>query len=357
MPTPTIDKKLLPLLDATEHEIEGHIEELVCGYAQPIIRQIVDYKLRFRSGSAVTGESYSAEDVYGDVVVRLVARLTELAADPERRPIANLRGYIATTTYNACDDYLRRKYPRRHSLKNRLRYLLSRDPQFVLWEMADRGFMSGLASWTGRPTSYDALRFEALCSSPSDSLWADLKGADVQKPDLSVAVKAILTYVGGPIEFDDLVGIIADLTGATDSQTEPRQFQPDRYPGRLIDEKADSLLATEDAAESVRRVWSEICDLPQRQRAALLLNLRDPEGDALIALLPALRVATLKEIAAVLEMKPEELAALWDKLPVDDLFIGELLGVTRQQVINLRKSARERLARRMKDVSAARPAV
>jgi hypothetical protein len=40
------------------------------------------------------------------------------------------------------------------------------------------------------------------------------------------------------------------------------------------------------------------------------------------------------------------LSALWDQLPLDDLSIAARLGVTRQQVINLRKAARARLARR-----------
>lgn len=38
----------------------------------------------------------------------------------------------------------------------------------------------------------------------------------------------------------------------------------------------------------------------------------------------------------------------WNELPLAATMIAELLGETRQQVINLRKSARERLARRMK---------
>jgi hypothetical protein len=44
----------------------------------------------------------------------------------------------------------------------------------------------------------------------------------------------------------------------------------------------------------------------------------------------------------------EEFANLWNELPLEDASIASLLGVTRQQVINLRKSARERLTRRMK---------
>jgi hypothetical protein len=47
-------------------------------------------------------------------------------------------------------------------------------------------------------------------------------------------------------------------------------------------------------------------------------------------------------------MPVERLASLWNDLPIEDVEIAEHLGVTRQQVINLRKVARERLARRMK---------
>ena len=46
-------------------------------------------------------------------------------------------------------------------------------------------------------------------------------------------------------------------------------------------------------------------------------------------------------------LRAEELAGMWNSLPLDDRGIAERLGITRQQVINLRKSARARLARRM----------
>jgi hypothetical protein len=43
------------------------------------------------------------------------------------------------------------------------------------------------------------------------------------------------------------------------------------------------------------------------------------------------------------------LRTLLTRLPLDDLTIAARLGLTRQQVINLRKSARLRLARRLRD--------
>ena len=59
-----------------------------------------------------------------------------------------------------------------------------------------------------------------------------------------------------------------------------------------------------------------------------------------------LGVASFREVAAALEMTPQELAEVWNRLPLEDREIAARLGVDRQQVINLRSTARERLARR-----------
>jgi hypothetical protein len=100
--------------------------------------------------------------------------------------------------------------------------------------------------------------------------------------------------------------------------------------------------------ERLRELWQELQQLPVRQRIALLLNLRDAEGQGMIASLPLTGVATMRQIAAVLEMPAAELAALWRDLPLDDQRIALRLQLTRQQVINLRKSGRDRLARRLR---------
>jgi hypothetical protein len=47
----------------------------------------------------------------------------------------------------------------------------------------------------------------------------------------------------------------------------------------------------------------------------------------------------------------DKLAEIWNDLPLDDLRIASMLGVSRQQVINFRKSARVKLSRRMKDLA------
>jgi len=56
----------------------------------------------------------------------------------------------------------------------------------------------------------------------------------------------------------------------------------------------------------------------------------------------------VRQLAGALEINPERLAEMWNDLPIEDTRIADLTGLTRQQVINARKSGRERLARRLK---------
>jgi hypothetical protein len=98
----------------------------------------------------------------------------------------------------------------------------------------------------------------------------------------------------------------------------------------------------------LQRLWEELQQLPRNQRAALLLNLKEANGFSCITLFPATGIATLRQLAVAVEMSAESFAELWNELPLEDARIAELLGLTRQQVINARKSGRERLARRLK---------
>jgi len=117
--------------------------------------------------------------------------------------------------------------------------------------------------------------------------------------------------------------------------------------GRLPDPAPDAALALERRTH-LSLLWQEIRQLPQRQAVALILHLRDGQGSAAVALLPLTGIASLRDVARVTGLEPERLAEIWNRLPLEDSAIAGLLQVTRQQVINLRKSARERLARRMR---------
>jgi hypothetical protein len=80
----------------------------------------------------------------------------------------------------------------------------------------------------------------------------------------------------------------------------------------------------------------------------LLLNLKDASGRGCITLFPATGIASISQLASALEFNVETFAELWNELPLEDARVAELLKLSRQQVINARKSGRERLARRLK---------
>jgi hypothetical protein len=171
------------------------------------------------------------------------------------------------------------------------------------------------------------LLLESLPGSPLPAA----PGWNLTAPALADLVARIFRWVGEPLRFGELVEIVAGLTGIGDRKD-----------------------ADEDAEELLERIPDPRAgDPPDLDRTAYLrrLNLRDPQGRGAIALLPLTGVASMREIADALGMPALRFAELWNRLPLDDLTLAGLLGVSRQQVINLRKSARKRLVRRMRDSS------
>jgi hypothetical protein len=330
---------LVSYLQTTDEAEAGRLlEELVCDFAQPLVRDIINFKLRVNFGGPDLREE--ALDLAGDVTLKLVKRLNELRTAPETTAIINLRSYVAAMAYNACDEYLRRRYPRRQSLRNQLRYVLTHRDEFALWQDEDGKSCCGFAEWS-RNALAPASTVRKLRDSPSVIARPGEPRLEITGPPELLA--AIFDCAGAPLELDDVVSVIAEVWQIKEVQMstlEARDLQP---PERSLD------LDTElDQRSQLKRLWIEICQLPLRQRIALLLNLRDSRDRGVLALLPLIRLASMQQIAEVLGMATEQLASLWNQLPLGDSAIAGRLGITRQQVINLRKCARERLARRMK---------
>jgi DNA-directed RNA polymerase specialized sigma24 family protein len=353
--TQETDAQLLPFLRA-EDEGEAHelLSDLVRTEAEPLIKAIIGRKLRVSvNGGGYSRAAQEAEDVRSEILLQLISRLRALKEDSEGKAIANFRSYVAVTAHNACHEFLRRKYPERWRLKNRLRYLLTHQAGFALWETEQGEWLCGTEAWRAKeikPGSAGRIR-----ELRNDSLALELPGMTGRNPHLmhpAELVAAIFKQVGGPVELDELVGTLAELQGVKDAAPEvagqdDEEETNDPYAGLAA---GGSDIATElEQRHYVERLWREICELPARQRAALLLNLRDDGGGDVIALFPMLGVASIRQIADALELPAEEFAALWHDLPLDDATIAGRLNLSRQQVINLRKSARERLARRMRE--------
>jgi hypothetical protein len=310
---------------------EALLEELLVQYAEPAVRKVIRSKLAFQGRT----EAQDIEDIAADVTLELIGRLHAARSDASAA-IESFPAYTAVAAYHACNEYLRRKYPNRHRLKTRLRYLLNSDKQFGIWEDERLEWVCGLERWRAKGTP--------PASSEIVSRWrdrlADLpRGSNAMHPaDL---LQEVFHRFGAPVEFDELVGMIAFLWGVEDAPPVTEEI------AGTIESGASDPGERLELRQWVAELWNQVGQLPRAQRVALLLSMRTPGAGSATALLPLTGVAGIRQIAAVLEFSAEEFAAMWNLLPMDDLTIAAKLGLTRQQVINLRKSARERLLRRI----------
>jgi RNA polymerase sigma factor (sigma-70 family) len=337
-----IDRLLEPLLTETsDAQADEILSQVITKHAEPVIKGVIRFKLRLNSFRETQREE--ADDIHQEVVLQLIAQLQRFRKLPAGNPITDVRGMAAVIAHRTCARWMRRQFPERHALKNRLHYLLTRQRGFALWQDKEGKLLAGFALWQTQKKPATTTR----SLSEIEKLPPHIRALRSDKPqELAGAIASIFNYLGGPIDFDELVSGVAAIQGisdqpieslAGDDETAPEPAAAEPDPAWRIEKKM-----------FLQRLWEELQQLPLNQRAALLLNLKDASGFGCITLFPATGIATVRQIAKVLEISAEQLAQLWNDLPMEDTRIAELLGLTRQQVINARKSGRERLARRLK---------
>jgi RNA polymerase sigma factor (sigma-70 family) len=312
-PNMLLDPLLEPLASASDDAArDAAIARLLTEVADPVIRRSLFHRLGTREAEL--------EDIRGSVMLRLLKKLDEIHRGAAE-PIGSFADYVAIVTFHAADDHLRRKQPQRTLLTNRLRYLLTHDARFALWQF-EREMVCGLAKWRDRPAR----------SRPLDT-------ADIDDRHLADSLAKLFAGAREPLLFHDVVALFARTSAGADV--------PVAVDDADLRELAPSAIDVLESKEAAARLWREIEELPPRQRIALLLNLRDGAGGSAVPLLTLTGLATAERIAELVGMSPGELASIWNSLPLDDNTIASRLGATRQQIINLRKCARERLARRL----------
>jgi DNA-directed RNA polymerase specialized sigma24 family protein len=317
------DPALVPFLTAPDEPRQRRELEalLLC------VRPVVSTVLKRFTRREIRPRAEDREDIESAVTLRFIRKLKNLAAG-NGEPIERLEAYVAVLTQNEITDVLRERYPEMLRLRRRIRYLLAGDERLALWTAAS-GTVCGKASWEGREAA-------ALAVTPGSASREMCNG---RKP--AEALMAIFERAGGPVLFDELIPLVARLWSIADSvcidaaEIDP----PDEQPSPLVEYESRRFL---------QALWAEVQALRPPQRAALLLNLRDIDGSNALALLTILEIATFDEIASALQITPQRLAALWSGLPIDDHAIAAMFGLKRQQVINLRRAARERLTRRLR---------
>lgn len=337
------DSMLGLFLTATSELISDELlRAIIDERADPIIKKILRRKLRVSLNERGTRQNQDALEIAGDLRATIVSTLRALRQNPNQTAIASFPDFVAIKTYSACADYFREKHPHRWRLKNLLRRRLRQNPRFALWQAGDKRWYAGLSEHHHTETHAEQNDAADSASHPTNG-----KPSDAQmKSDKFLG--ALFERAGGPIGFDEVVEIAAETWQIHDSPVESIDTG-----GLETDRQFTSPEPRVDLALEQRvffeQVWREVCQLPVLQRAALLLNLRDSSDGGVISFLPFLGVASREELARLLELPHEDFQKLWNELPLDDSRIAEMFGITRQQVINLRKTARERLARRTRE--------
>ena len=340
-----MDSLLEPLLvSASDEQADEFLSRLITTHADPVIKGIIRYKLHLRSQRAT--ERAEADDVHQEVLLQFLAELQQVRKHPDAYPIADVLGLAAMIAHRACSRWMRRQFPERHAFKNRLHYLLTRQRGLALWQNENGRLMAGFAAWQGLKKAVNAGRLRQAAD--DEELLAQIRVLKIgSHQEWGRTLAAILNYLGSPIEFDELVSALAAVLQIRDQPMESTDHNEDAIGFRAASAEADTAWQVEKRIY-LQRLLQEVRQLPPNQRAALLLNLKDDGGRGCIALFPATGIATVRQLANMLEMSAERLAALWNELPLEDARIAEMLGLTRQQVINARKSARERLTRRLR---------
>lgn len=300
------DPLLHRLLEATSSQEATCAIECLFQTAQPVMLEVIGYYSR-RGQLA----PYDVDDVLSTVRARLLMKLRQLA-DAHSGAIGTFAAYVAGLTYNAINDHFRTRNPERAQMKKRLRELCASDPRFAL-----RDSESGMSC--------------ELIAGAVTPLRPANRG-------LGESLEALLRASGGVLAMNEVIAKLLSGRGTNEIAIGAAEKLVDRAPTPLI---------RLEQRQDIELLWREIQLLRPDQRAALLLNLRAPDSSNVISLFVLIGVATLGDLASAIGLPAAELASLWPSLPLDDLTIAERLGVTRQQVINLRKSARERLSRRM----------
>jgi hypothetical protein len=328
------------LLAASDEEINEIISALIAMHAVPVIKRVVVYKLHLNHHRGT--ELADADDIQQEVILQLLLRLRQSRQQPDVYPISDLRGLTATITRSACARWMQRRFPGRHAFKNRLYYLLTHQPGLALWLSENRKQIAGFKTWQGRKDIATVEQFDRL--SQEEQLLNRIRSLKTGKEgDWGGVMAAVFDCLGGPVDFDKLTGYLAGLLQIEDRSVIPLETIDESGQPDPPADQPDLAWQTEKKI-FLERAWREIRELPAKQRVALLLNLqREYHG-----LFLARGIATFRQMAEALEMSPEKLPELWSELPLEDTRIAELLQLTRQQVINARKSARNRLTRRLR---------
>ncbi len=370
----------VPCAVATEPTPDAATPSLRIAQAAETVRAV----LRRKSGMSLRDDdarpaNVEALELCHDVVARLWEREVDAGADAP----ADATAFAATVAHNAWSDHLRRKYPRRTSLKNRLRYFLSHQPKYRVWDSADGDVVAGLHAWqvTGRAPA-DPARMRAWTGADGQRAPGLPRGSVPKKPmescgadDWDRLLGALFEQAQAPLGLDDMVRVVAVLLDLQEDRVESLSGSGEDGDLDPADTETPGPERRAEIRAMLRQLWGAVRALRPDYRLAYLLNIPGAgktRGDIEVFALHG--IASIEDIAAAIGLDAaqyqrlfdelplsdadraaaaacgselERFALLWRQLPLPDAAIAALLGLGQQQVINRRMLALRELARLM----------
>lgn len=339
-----MDKVLVPYLTARDdHERQQHLDELVAIRAAPLIRQVLRRRLGFYvSAQGLNGNNQDAEDLYQESMTRVVQVLHALHSGPGIE-INSFDLYVSRVASNTCTDFLRAKSPARTRLKYGLRHLLKRHKDLVSWEH-DGEILCGFAAWrnTGKSAFSDQLwqNLETRLDSFRSLHFAD---ENIQLAPRSQIVAELFYWIGGPVEIDVLVRMIAYLLDIQDEEIESLDASsPARWEAYFVSSTRSNESHVE-ANQLLARLWRAVIQLPAEQRDAFALSFEDEAGQDLFTILRAAELVNWDEIAQGMGRSVPEVVRLRARMPMNGARVAEELRASRENVYKWRFRAVRRL--------------
>jgi RNA polymerase sigma factor (sigma-70 family) len=325
-----MDNLLVPYLNSIDdRERERHLDELLTQRVAPLVRRVLRRRLGlYVSAKGVNENNKDAEDIYQEALTRVVQTLDQRPESASITNIKNFDHYVSRIVSNICIDYLRAKSPVRTRLKDNLRDLLRRHKDFAWWD-CDGERLCGFESWQGNGRSSFSSQSPYVIESRLESFQATrFTDEDIKQAPVLQVVAELFDWIGGPIEVDVLVRMIAILL---DIKDQPRQSLDQQT--ELTVESSELGL---EADELLRQLWVAVTELPIAHRLAFAFGFEDHAGQDLFTALLAAGVVNLAELAKGMERSVQEVARLRLLMPMDGASAAAELNTSREKIYKWR---------------------
>lgn len=258
-------------------------------------------------------------------------------------PLPNLKGYTVILTRNTRREFLQKKNPAYRRTKHRILHLLENPLKNIQTFRDEKGMLFfTLPENRNKESDFD---FDKLVKTVSAK---NPRRLFMKTHEL---VPQILREAGCPLALNVLIRLEMEITGTAHSGESEMTDNLESLAKSLSENPQITL----EKHELLQKLWRETKALKTRHRKSLLLNMKEAVGVEAISLWFVLGIANEAEMAAALEVSLEKFEELFKRLPLTSAEIADELGIsatktmTKAEIVdNLRKSARDRLRRKIK---------